>query len=123
MSFELTQLPEAHDVFVECYRERADSEEMNARLRGWDVFCMVLDGKIIGAISGRDKYFHMGVLPQYRGKWASRRRLRQIGEWATTRGYTLVKVRFGSVGAKMATIGGMVLKQRIAGGCEYAYAP
>jgi len=116
--FTIAPHPTAHDVFVKCYRDRGLVDPA-----GWDVVALFLGGAVAGAVAGKDRYFHLGVLPEFRGKWASRRRLRQIAEWANARGYTLTKVRFGSVGAKMATIGGMVLKQRIAGGCEYAYAP
>lgn len=47
-------------------------------LSGWRARAMERDGKCIGATFDRDCEFHMGVLPEYHGRWMTKSIIRQM---------------------------------------------
>jgi GNAT superfamily N-acetyltransferase len=72
------------------YAERVP-EHLDAYLvacAGWQVVAVCDDDKPIGALYARDGVIHLGIVPEYRGRWASRRVIRQMlqyGEKTTVR--------------------------------------
>ena len=44
----------------------------------WDIRLMVRDGQPIGAVYTRGPEFHLSVMPEWRGRWATRGMLKQV---------------------------------------------
>ena len=111
-------------VFTECYRDRPemDLHQFRKQQRGCRVFVMVLGGKTIGAISCKNGYFHLGVLPPFRRIWATKGRLKYISDWANSHGFYRTKAKTGSFGERMVKAAGMIPTQALEGGSDYAYA-
>lgn len=61
------------------YRERVPLMEGAYRLacEGWQVIAVVAD-RVIGALFARDGVIHLGIVPEWRGRWASRRLIREM---------------------------------------------
>jgi len=122
---EFVESPDAKDVFYTAYRDRLTTEtegDFLSKLETWDALIIQLDGKDIGAIACNTPYYHIGILPQWRHKWATKNRLFTIANLAAARGCTMTQVRTGSPGEKMVSVVGMTPAKQLAGGCEYAYA-
>jgi len=49
-----------------------------AAMADWDVRLIDKDGEAIGAVYTRGPEFHISVLPEWRGKWMTRRILKEI---------------------------------------------
>jgi hypothetical protein len=45
---------------------------------GWQVVAVVADDQPVGALFARDGVVHLGIVPEWRGRWASRRVIREI---------------------------------------------
>ena len=62
------------------YRERvADLEEAYRRAcEAWEVVAVVESGAVIGALFVRDGIIHLGIVPEWRGRWASKRVIREM---------------------------------------------
>jgi GNAT superfamily N-acetyltransferase len=44
----------------------------------WQVVAVVDDGKPVGALFAKDGVIHLGIVPEWRGRWASRRVIRDM---------------------------------------------
>jgi GNAT superfamily N-acetyltransferase len=42
------------------------------------------DDKVIGALISKDNIVHLAIVPEYRGKWASRRIIREMLKYGKT---------------------------------------
>ena len=51
---------------------------------GWGVVAVVAQGEVIGALLVDGEDIHVGIIPAWRGKWASRRLIRQMLEYGKT---------------------------------------
>ena len=122
---EFVESPDAKDVFYTAYRDRLTPEtegDFLFKLETWDAVILRLGGSDIGAIACNTPYYHIGILPQWRHKWATKNRLFAIANLAAARGCTMTQVRTGSFGEKMALLLKMAPTKQLAGGYEYAYA-
>ena len=122
---EFAESPDAKAVFHEAYRDCLTPEMEEgflSRLETWDAMLLRLNGSDIGAIACHTPYYHIGILPSWRHKWATKNRLFTIANLAAARGCTMTQVRTGSPGEKMVSVVGMTPAKQLAGGCEYAYA-
>lgn len=61
------------------YAERVPGMESAylAWCEGWRVIAVVAD-RVIGALFARDGVIHLGIVPEWRGRWASRRLIREM---------------------------------------------
>lgn len=61
------------------YRDRVPDMEaaFRAACKGWQVIAVVAD-RVIGALFARAGVIHLGIVPEWRGRWASRRLIRQM---------------------------------------------
>jgi len=50
---------------------------------GWTVEAVCSGDEVIGALFSRDGVIHLGIVPEWRGRWASRRVLREMLERGT----------------------------------------
>jgi len=69
----------------QAYAERVPGAE-GAYLRaceGWDVVAVQDDDEVVGALFAKDGVIHLGIVPQYRGRWASRRVIREMLSYGT----------------------------------------
>jgi GNAT superfamily N-acetyltransferase len=62
------------------YRERVSGFEEAYRIacETWRVIAVVESGAVIGALFVRDGVIHIGIVPEWRGRWASRRTIREM---------------------------------------------
>jgi GNAT superfamily N-acetyltransferase len=62
------------------YRERVAGFEEAYRLacETWRVIAVVESKSVIGALFVRDGVIHIGIVPEWRGRWASRRMIREM---------------------------------------------
>jgi GNAT superfamily N-acetyltransferase len=75
----------APDVLFRCYAARLEGrsrEHFDRMTQGWELALLVIDGEIAGAAARRAGELHIGILPAWRGRWAARRFIREIIEWA-----------------------------------------
>ena len=70
---------EAIEAGWEAYRERLPSFELayRAACESWQVIAVVAD-RVIGALFARAGVIHLGIVPSWRGRWASRRMIREM---------------------------------------------
>lgn len=75
---------EAIDAGWMAYRDRIPSMEAAYRsaCEAWQVVAVVAD-RVIGALFARDGVIHLGVVPEWRGRWASRRLIREMLSYGT----------------------------------------
>jgi len=61
------------------YRERVPGMESAylAMCEGWRVIAVVAD-RVIGALFVREGVIHLGIVPEWRSRWASRRLIRDM---------------------------------------------
>lgn len=66
------------------YRDRLPAFESayRAACEGWRVIAVVAD-RVIGALFARDGVIHLGIVPEWRGRWASRRLIREMLAYGT----------------------------------------
>jgi ribosomal protein S18 acetylase RimI-like enzyme len=65
----------------QAYAERLPEGAEPAYLKaceGWDVLAVQDDDKTVGALFAKGGIVHIGIVPEYRGRWASRRLIREI---------------------------------------------
>ena len=64
------------------YKERVPGFECQYRkaCEGFDVIAIVAN-KVIGALFAKDGVIHLGIVPEWRGKWASRRLIAEMLEY------------------------------------------
>jgi GNAT superfamily N-acetyltransferase len=70
---------EAVDAGWRAYADAVPGQEVAYRkaCEGWQVVAVVSDD-VIGALMVRDGVIHLGIVPEWRGRWASRRVIRQM---------------------------------------------
>lgn len=74
-----TRRQEAIEAGWMAYRERVPGMESayRAACEAWQVIAVVAD-RVIGALFARDGVIHLGIVPEWRGRWASRRLIREM---------------------------------------------
>jgi RimJ/RimL family protein N-acetyltransferase len=68
------------------YRERLQwftRDQWQASCAPWFMFCIKSGGEPIGAAFLKDGKVHIGIVPEWRGRWASRRLIREILSFGT----------------------------------------
>ena len=62
------------------YRERVAGLEDAYRMAcdTWQVIAVVASGAVIGALFARDGVILLGIVPEWRGRWASKRVIREM---------------------------------------------
>lgn len=50
---------------------------------GWTVEAVCSDDEVIGALFSKEGVIHLGIVPAWRGRWASRRVIREMLERGT----------------------------------------
>jgi GNAT superfamily N-acetyltransferase len=60
------------------WTKKPDYRAYDDALTEWEVRVMVRDGKAIGAAYTKGEEFHVSVLPEWRGKWATRGILKEL---------------------------------------------
>lgn len=70
---------EAIEAGWEAYRERVPGleREYRAMCQAWQVIAVVAD-RVIGALFAKDGVIHLGIVPEWRSRWASRRLIREM---------------------------------------------
>ena len=53
-------------------------------LQGWQVVAICNDDTPIGALLVKDGVIHIGIVPEWRGRWASRRVIRELISYGQT---------------------------------------
>lgn len=102
------QHPRAEEIFAYCYRDRASEESVATKLSdGWDTQVLVIGDFVIGAVTRKNGEFHFGVVPGFRGKWATRSNMKKILEWAAESGPVTTTALHGSLGERLAKFIGM----------------
>jgi hypothetical protein len=76
---------EAIEAGWRAYQERTPGHEADYRAmcEQWQVVAVCDDAEVIGALFARDGVIHIGIIPEYRSKWASRRVIRQMLSYGT----------------------------------------
>jgi GNAT superfamily N-acetyltransferase len=76
---------EAIEAGWRAYAERVPGMEAayRAACEGWRVIAVVADS-VIGALFARDGVIHLGIVPEWRGRWASRRLIREMLSYGKT---------------------------------------
>lgn len=71
---------EAIDAGWLAYKERMPNHEQAYRTTcdGWKVVAVCSGKEVIGALFSKDGVIHIGIRPEWRGKWASRRIIGQM---------------------------------------------
>jgi GNAT superfamily N-acetyltransferase len=80
ISLDANRRDEAIDAGWLAYRERVPALEIEYRkaCEGWRVIAVVESGSVIGALFVKDGTIHLGIIPEWRGRWASRRMIREM---------------------------------------------
>lgn len=80
-----TRRQEAIEAGWVAYRERVPALETLYRqvCESWEVVALVADGDVIGAVFAKNGELHIGVIAQWRGRWASRRVLKACFQYGT----------------------------------------
>lgn len=48
---------------------------------GWDVIAVCDGEKVIGAFFAKDRVVHIGIVPEYRGRWVTRGLIREMHKY------------------------------------------
>lgn len=77
---------EAIEAGWQAYAQRVAGMEAayRAACQSWKVVAVCSDSEPIGALFVRNGTIHLGIVPTYRGKWASRRVIREMLSYGTT---------------------------------------
>lgn len=121
---QIERSPTAVEVFADCYAERSAEmprDTLLQKVRTWDVAVIKRKNDVIGAVACSKGEFHFGILPVYRGKWATRTGMKQILEWAGKSGPVRTSATFGSLGEKLARFVGMRVARVTEKGSLYVY--
>lgn len=75
-----TRREEAIDAGWRAYASRVPGYERayRAACKAWEVIAVCADAIVIGALFARDGLIHLGIVPEWRGRWASRRIIREM---------------------------------------------
>lgn len=76
---------EAIEAAWQAYRERLPGLRASfvAACERWQMVAIVSGSEVIGALFVRDGVIHIGIVPAWRGRWASRRLIRQMLGYGT----------------------------------------
>jgi GNAT superfamily N-acetyltransferase len=55
-----------------------------AVVREWNPIAVCDDDKVIGILTAKDDVIHLAIVPEYRGRWASRRVIREMLKYGKT---------------------------------------
>jgi len=91
-------------VLFNCYRDRVagDFAQFMKMALGWDLAYLKVNGLVVGAAIRRAGELHIGVLPEWRGRWATRSFIRRILKWAGESGPVTTGVMTGNhAGARL----------------------
>lgn len=74
-----TRRDEAVEAGWRAYRDRVPGleREYRAMCQAWQVIAVVAD-RVIGALFAKDGVIHLGIVPEWRSRWASRRLIRDM---------------------------------------------
>ena len=80
-----TRRDEAIEAGWEAYAERLPGQEAlyRAGCVNWQTVAVCDGEKVVGALFVKDGVIHLGIVPSYRSRWASRRLIRQMLEHGT----------------------------------------
>jgi hypothetical protein len=96
-------------------------DAVREKLSGWDTQVLVIDGVVVGAAARRSGEFHFGILPLYRGKWATASNMKAILAWAAESGPVSTCAKHGSIGGRLAEFIGMRYTIASDKGVRYVY--
>lgn len=116
--------PSAKEVFADCYAERVNEmsrADLMAKVESWEHAVLEENNEIFGAVVRKNGEFHFGILPLFRGKWATRTRMKQILDWAGESGEVRTSALAGSMGEKLARFVGMKVSDVTQKGSHYVY--
>ena len=85
ITLDVTRKSEAVNACWNAYRERVpeyESDYYNA-VTDWNPIAVCDDDKVIGALLVKNGVIHLGIVPEYRGKWASRRIIKEMLAYGT----------------------------------------
>ncbi len=85
------------------WNEKPSYERYADALEAWTIRLMEQDGQPIGAVYTHGNEFHVSVLPEWRGRWATRGVLKQIITEPVS--VTRVSPGFAHVGSMLARLG------------------
>ncbi len=79
------------------YAERCPGMEAQYRAAcdGWNATAILRDGNVIGALLHRQGVVHIGIVPEWRGRWATKGAIKEMLSYGT-----LTQVRDEEEGAK-----------------------
>jgi GNAT superfamily N-acetyltransferase len=88
----------AADILYLAYQDRLDIgiAEFLRMTSGWTLGYMKVDGLVAGVAARKDGELHIGVLPEWRGRWATREFIRNIIAWAAHSGEVKTGVMSGN---------------------------
>ena len=81
-----TRRQEAIDAGWVAYREHVPEhhDAWERACQGWDVLAVCSGDSVIGALLAKNGVIHIGIVPEWRGKWASRRIIRDMMKHGAT---------------------------------------
>lgn len=86
-------------VFYRAYSDRADCpprKDFLAAVSKYELAYMLCGEEVMGVASRRDGSVHIGVLPTWRGRWATRSFIREILSWAGETGKVWTRISPGN---------------------------
>jgi GNAT superfamily N-acetyltransferase len=66
-----------------CERVPTYAEAYHRAVAGWSAVAVCDDDKVIGALLLKEGVIHLGIIPEYRGLWASKRVIREMLKYGT----------------------------------------
>jgi GNAT superfamily N-acetyltransferase len=71
--------------FTACKEELSEYKDNYFKVvQDWNPVAVCDDDKVIGTLISKDNVIHLAILPEYRGKWASRRIIREMLKYGKT---------------------------------------
>ena len=97
----------------QAYREHVPGHQdaWERACQGWDVLAVCADDDVIGALLAKDGVIHLGIVPEWRSKWASRRIIRDMMKHGAATKMRAVEPSADFV-ARVAAIGGLHVVRR-----------
>ena len=70
--------------FLACEEALRDHVEAYVNVMAeWNPVAVCDDDKVIGVLTSKDNIVHLAIIPEYRGRWASRRIIRDMLKYGT----------------------------------------
>jgi GNAT superfamily N-acetyltransferase len=82
-----TRRDEATEAGYQACREelsKFDKEDYRQLMGEWNPVAVCDDEKVIGVLISKNGFVHLAIVPEYRGRWASRRIIREMLRYGTT---------------------------------------